>query len=183
MQEFQEDTQKAKKFIEDAIGAKVYGYRATSYSIMKHTLWALEILIKEGFTYDSSIFPIYHDRYGYPEFNRFPVKVSRPGVGEVTEIPLSTVRLLGRNIPIAGGGYLRFFPVWFMKWGLRRLNEMERQPAIIYLHPWELDTGQPRLNGNMLSLFRHYVNMKSTEGKLKDLLKTFRFAPIREVFS
>lgn len=183
LQEFREDTRKAKGLIEDVIGGGVKGYRATSYSIMEHTLWALDILIEEGFTYDSSIFPIYHDRYGYPGFSRFPVKVSRLGVGEVVEIPLSTVRLLGRNIPIAGGGYLRLFPSRFTRWGLRRLNKKENQPAIVYLHPWEIDVGQPRLNGNMLSLFRHYVNMKSTEGKLQRLLETFRFAPIREVFS
>lgn len=183
LQEFREDTKRSKTLIEEVTGTSIVGYRATSYSLIKETFWALDILIEEGFTYDSSIFPIYHDRYGYPEFNRFSMKVSRPGIGEILEIPLSTIRLFGRNVPIAGGGYLRLFPLWFIEWGLRRLNEKEKQPAIIYLHPWELDTEQPRLNGSRRSVFRHYINLETTAVKLHRLLKVFRFGPVNQVFN
>lgn len=182
LQEFRGDTLKSKKLIEDTIGMSVNGYRATSYSIMEHTLWALDVLIEEGFIYDSSIFPIYHDRYGYPEFSRFFTRVSRQGLGDIFEIPLSTIRLFGRNIPVAGGGYLRLFPLRFIDWGLRRLNEKENQPAIVYIHPWELDTEQPKLNGRRLSVLRHYINMETTVTKLSRLLKVFRFGPINRVF-
>lgn len=183
LQEFREDTKRSKALIEEIIGTSIVGYRATSYSLTEKTFWALDILIQEGFTYDSSIFPIHHDRYGYPDFNRFPIKVSRPGIGEILEVPLSTIRLFGRNIPVAGGGYLRLFPLRFIEWGLRRLNEKEKQPAIIYLHPWELDTEQPRLNGSRLSVFRHYINLGTTAVKLHRLLKAFRFGPINQVFN
>lgn len=183
LQEFREDTKKSKALIEDAIGTRVFGYRATSYSIMKRSLWALDILIEEGFIYDSSIFPVYHDRYGYPQFNRFPVVIHREGGGEILEIPPSTIRFLGRNVPIAGGGYLRLFPVRFVEWGIRSINEKELQPAIIYLHPWEVDPKQPRLNGSRRSNFRHYINIDKTHFKLKRLLETFHFKPMKDVFA
>lgn len=183
LKEFREDTRKAKALIEDIIGESIKGYRATSYSITKNTLWTLDILIEEGFIYDSSIFPIYHDRYGYPEFSRFPVIIPRKGVGEILEIPLSTVRFLGRNLPIAGGGYLRLFPVRFVEWGIHSINEKELQPAIIYLHPWEVDPKQPRLNGSRISHFRHYINIDKTHFKLKRLLETFHFKPMKDVFA
>lgn len=182
LKEFREDTRKSKAVIEDAIGEAVLGYRAASYSIIKSSLWTLDILIEEGFAYDSSIFPIYHDLYGYQEFSRFPVKIFRKDVGEILEVPLSTVRLLERNVPIAGGGYFRLFPIQFIEWGIRRLNEKELQPAIIYLHPWELDPEQPRLNGRRLSSFRHYIKLETTSAKLHRLLRTFRFGPISKVF-
>jgi len=155
LKEFQEDTRRSKALIEDAIGVEIVGYRAASYSILKRSLWALDILIEEGFAYDSSIFPIHHDRYGYPEFNRFAVIVERNNAGKILEVPLSTVQLLGRNVPIAGGGYLRLFPIQFIEWGIRRLNELEKQPVVIYLHPWEIDPGQPRLKNGIISTFRH----------------------------
>lgn len=182
LKEFREDTRRSKALIEDAAGVAVIGYRAASYSILKKSLWALDILIEEGFAYDSSIFPIYHDRYGYPEFSRFATKVHREGAGEIVEVPLSTIRLLGRNIPIAGGGYLRFFPAWFTEWGIRRINEKEKQSAVIYLHPWELDTEQPRLRGRTFSVFRHYINIETTEIKLHRLLQLFRFETIKAAF-
>lgn len=179
--EFRDDVRRSKSIIEDTTGRRVRGYRAPSYSITKKSLWALDILIEEGYTYDSSIFPIYHDRYGFPEFDRFPVTVPREN-GSILEIPLSTVKLFGKNIPIAGGGYLRMLPVNFLERGIRSLNKNERQPAVIYFHPWEIDPGQPRLAGSTLSRFRHHVNMKRTVPKLRRLLKRFRFGTIAETF-
>lgn len=182
LKEFQDDTRRSKRLIEDTIGAPVAGYRAASYSIMEHSLWALDVLIEEGFLYDSSIFPIHHDFYGYPTFNRFPIRVQRAGVGNILEVPLSTLRFFGKNFPIAGGGYLRLFPIRFIEWGIRRLNETERQPAVLYLHPWEVDIEQPRLNGRRLSVLRHYIHMDRTMAKLQHLLNTFQFGPIQKVF-
>lgn len=183
LKEFREDTRKSKALIEDAIGMTVKGYRAASYSILKRSLWVLDVLIEEGFIYDSSIFPIYHDRYGYPEFSRFPVNVLRPDRGEIFEVPLSTIRLIGKNIPIAGGGYLRFFPIRFTEWGIQRLNVKERQPAVIYLHPWEIDAEQPKINGRRSSMLRHYINMNTTRMKIKYILQSFSVDSIRAVFN
>ena len=182
LQEFREDVRRSKALLEDIVGESIVGYRATSCSIMKKSLWALDILIEEGFTYDSSIFPIHHDIYGYPEFSRFPVNIHREGVGDILEIPISTISIFGKNIPIAGGGYLRLFPIRFTEWGIHRLNEKEGKPVIVYIHPWELDPKQPRLNGRRLSIFRHYINMETTSSKLRGLLSKFKFAPINQVF-
>ena len=182
LQEFREDIRRSKALLEDIIGESIVGYRATSYSITKRSLWALDILIEEGFTYDSSIFPVHHDIYGYPDFSRFPVKIHREGVGDILEIPLSTINVLGKNIPIAGGGYLRLFPIWFTEWGIQRLNVKEGKPVIVYIHPWELDPKQPRLNGRRLSIFRHHINMETTSSKLRGLLSKFKFGPINQVF-
>lgn len=180
---FREDITRSKRILEDIIGKEVIGYRAPSYSITKKSLWGLSILAEEGFKYDSSIFPIRHDRYGIPDFSRFSKKINLNGKGEILEIPLSTIQLFGKNIPIAGGGYLRLLPVRFIEWGIRSLNKKENQPAIIYFHPWEIDPEQPKLNGSRVSVFRHHVNIGKTFSKLKRLLNNFQFGPIREVFS
>ncbi len=181
--EFREDTRRAKRLLEDLTGEPVAGYRAASYSITKRSLWALDILIEEGFAYDSSIFPIYHDRYGYPEFSRFPEVVRKDGVGEILEIPLTSLRILGKNFPVAGGGYLRLLPVGFIQWSIRKINEREARPAVIYFHPWEIDPEQPRLNGSMLSSFRHRINMDKTFSKVSRLLDTVRFGTIKKAFA
>jgi polysaccharide deacetylase family protein (PEP-CTERM system associated) len=141
----------------------------------------LDILIEEGFEYDSSIFPIVHDRYGVPGSSRFPHVIRRGNGKGILEFPLSTISLLGWNVPVAGGGYFRLFPYGFIRWGLRRINRDERQPAIFYLHPWEIDVEQPRLQGGFLSRFRHYVNLDKTEGRFRQLLSDFRFGPVQEV--
>lgn len=180
---FREDITRSKRILEDIIGKEVIGYRAPSYSITKKSLWGLSILAEEGFKYDSSIFPIRHDRYGIPDFSRFAKKINLNGKGEILEIPLSTIQLFGKNIPIAGGGYLRLLPVRFIEWGIRSLNKKENQPAIIYFHPWEIDPEQPKVNGSRVSVFRHHVNIGKTFSKLKRLLNNFQFGPIREVFS
>lgn len=175
--EFIEDTLRSKKLIEDLTGEPVKGYRATTFSIVRETLWALDLLAEMGFAYDSSIFPIRHDRYGIPDAPRFPHRHS----SGLIEIPPGTARVLGQNVPIAGGGYFRLFPPSFTRWGIRRVNEDEKMPVVFYVHPWEVDPDQPRLPAGRLTRIRHYLNLDRTEGRLSDLLDTFRFGTIGEM--
>ncbi len=179
-EKFRDDVRRGKGQLEDCLGAPVAGFRAASYSIVSSTLWALDILVEEGFQYDSSIFPIHHDIYGIPGFSRFPVRI-RCGAGEIIEIPPSTVRMLGRNLPVAGGGYFRLFPYWLTSRSIQRINTRDRAAAMVYVHPWEFDTEQPRLAANGRARFRQYVNLRSTEPKVRRLLREWRFAPIRDV--
>jgi len=174
---FREDVRRAKAIIEDRSGQEVRGYRAPSYSITQRSLWALDVLLEEGYTYDASIFPIRHDRYGIPGAPRHAHALSREA-GRLTEAPPSTVRVGGMNLPVAGGGYFRLLPYWWTRWGIRRVNERERQPAVFYLHPWELDPDQPRLQASAVSRFRHYRNLSKTEARLRRLLQDFRFGPL-----
>lgn len=177
---FREDVTRAKQVLEDCLGDRVAGFRAASYSIIESTLWALDILIEEGFEYDSSVFPVRHDIYGIPGFHRFAVRLRR-AAGEIVEIPPSTVHLLGRNWPVAGGGYFRLLPYWVTRMSVQRLNRRDQAPAIVYVHPWELDVDQPRLHAGALSRFRQYTNLRRTESRLRRLLREFAFAPIRDV--
>jgi polysaccharide deacetylase family protein (PEP-CTERM system associated) len=177
---FRDDVTRSKRILEDCLGSRIRGFRAASYSIVETTLWALDILIEEGFEFDSSIFPVRHDLYGIPGFHRFAVRLRRGG-GEIVEIPLSTVRLLGRNWPVAGGGYFRILPYWMTRMSVRQLNRRDRAPAIVYLHPWELDVDQPRLPAGAVSRFRQYTNLRQVESRLRRLLREFSFAPIRDV--
>jgi polysaccharide deacetylase family protein (PEP-CTERM system associated) len=181
--EFRNDLRRARQAIENIAGRSVTSFRAPSYSITAQTLWALEILGEEGFEYDSSIFPIFHDNYGIPEAPRFPHIKSLLSGGQIKEFPPSTVRILGSNIPVAGGGYLRFFPYKVTAWAIRHLNQIERQPAMVYLHPWELDPDQPRISASRLSRFRHYQNLASTETKCLKLLEDFSWGPMEEVLT
>lgn len=175
-EEFRQDTLKAKAVLEKISNKAVSAYRAPSYSITKKSLWALDILKEAGFTTDSSIFPIRHDLYGIPGSPRFPYRLSRQGIDE---FPISTSVLLGRNIPVAGGGYFRLFPYWFTKFALKRINQKENQPFVFYLHPWEIDNGQPRFKkARLLSKFRHYNNLDKTLGRFKRLLNDFEFIPL-----
>jgi polysaccharide deacetylase family protein (PEP-CTERM system associated) len=179
--EFREETRRAKCGLEKIIGKPVLGYRAASYSITAKSLWALDILAEEGFLYDSSIFPVWHDRYGIPGSKRFPYRLTLSDQRTMAEFPLTTVHLGPVDLPIAGGGYLRLLPVWFVRWAIQRIQEQEQAPVSIYLHPWELDPEQPRVNGSRLSRFRHYLNLHAMEGKLRALLSTFRFGSMQEV--
>lgn len=179
--QFRNETRCAKRILEDATGQAVIGYRAASYSITAKSLWALDILREEGFLYDSSVSPILHDRYGIPGANRFGHLLGGQGGRPLIELPPSTLRLLGLNIPVAGGGYLRLFPYGFTRWAIRRLIACEDQPAVVYLHPWELDPGQPQIRACALSRFRHYFNIAKVEERLTRLLQEFRFAPISKV--
>ena len=181
-EDFREDTRRAKGVIEEIIGKEISGYRAPSYSITENTLWALKILEEEGFKYDSSIFPIRHDRYGFPAYSRFPIMEETGTDGKIFEIPLSTIKIFGENLPVGGGGYLRMYPLWFTQYAIRKLNEKEKRSAIVYVHPWELDPDQPRLRGALLSKFRHYINLEKTESRLESLLGAFKFRSISDLF-
>jgi polysaccharide deacetylase family protein (PEP-CTERM system associated) len=177
---FGEDVRRAKGLLESLTGRRVDGYRAPSYSITPQSLWALDVLLAEGHRYDASIFPIRHDRYGIPSSPRHP-HVLRRQSGSLVEAPGSTVRIGGMNVPVAGGGYFRILPYAWTQWGIRRLNAVEQRPAIFYLHPWEIDPTQPRLDADYVGRFRHYRNLDKTEGRLGRLLRDFRFAPLQQV--
>ena len=174
---FREDVRRAKQIIEDAAGSAVGGYRAPSYSVTPRSLWALDILIEEGHWYDASIFPIRHDRYGIPVSPREPFYVERDA-GALMEVPGSTVRIGPMNLPVAGGGYFRILPYGWSRWGIARLNQQEGRAAVFYLHPWEIDPGQPRLRAGWLGRFRHYRNLQKTEHRLRTLLTDFSFGTV-----
>lgn len=178
--QFREDVRRAKGLLESITGQRVDGYRAPSYSVTARSLWALDVLIAEGHTYDASIFPIRHDRYGIPTAPRHAHLVRRAG-GSLVEAPASTVRWGGVNLPIAGGGYFRILPYGWTRWGIARVNGREGRPVIFYMHPWEIDPDQPRIQADWLSRFRHYRNLHLTELRLSRLLSHFRFAPLRSV--
>lgn len=179
--EFREDVRRARAAIEDAASVRVVGYRAPTFSIVARSLWALDVLADEGFQYDSSVFPIHHDRYGMPRAPRFPHVMRLDGGRILAEFPMTTFDVGGRRLPFCGGGYFRLLPYRLIRGGLRRVNRRDRQPAIVYLHPWEFDPGQPRLAMRGLSRMRHYVNLRTTETKLRRLLDDFSFGPAREV--
>jgi polysaccharide deacetylase family protein (PEP-CTERM system associated) len=206
-EQFREDIRRAKATLEDIAGCEVIGYRAPSYSITNESRWAFEVLIEEGFKYDSSIFPIRHDFYGMPAAPRFPFLISGNGnekntlsmldfkplsitssypsrlsPNSLVEFPLSTFRIGSFNIPVAGGGYFRLIPYSAIRWALRRINNEEGEPFVFYLHPWEIDPDQPRIRGaGLKSYFRHYNNLDRTEGRFSRLLKEFRFTSIQEL--
>ena len=180
-EEFARDLQRSLQAIRNACpDVQVLGYRAPSFSITRASQWALGVLSDLGFRYDSSIFPVgMHDRYGVPDAPRFAHRLT----DRLCEFPASTVRLFGRNWPVAGGGYFRLYPLTVTKMAIRRLNR-EGHPAIVYLHPWEFDPEQPKVHqASRFARFRHYVNLHRTEERLKTLLKQFSFGPIREVFA
>jgi polysaccharide deacetylase family protein (PEP-CTERM system associated) len=179
-EEFREDVRRAKGVLEDISAGPVHGYRAPSYSVTKQSLWALDVLIEEGHTYDASIFPIHHDRYGIPDAPRH-VHVLRRSGGSIVEAPASTVRVGRVNLPIAGGGYFRLLPYAWTRWGIERLNRLEQRPAIFYVHPWEIDRDQPRIAAGPVARFRHYRNLGKTETRLRTLLRDFRFSTVAHV--
>ena len=207
-EQFREDVLISKRILEDAAGKKVIGYRAPSYSITQQSLWALDILGEEGYRYDSSIFPIHHDRYGIPTAPRFPFLVKLDGNGGdgtrapadfermplwepepgepcddcIVEYPISTVKMMGLNIPISGGGYMRLLPYGVIRQGLVKINKDENKPFVFYFHPWEVDPEQPHFSDvSMLSRFRHYNNLKNTQSKIESLLLDFNFSTMRQV--
>jgi polysaccharide deacetylase family protein (PEP-CTERM system associated) len=177
---FRRETRDSKRLLEDLIQAPVFGYRAATYSITRQSLWALDILQEEGFLYDSSIFPVRHDRYGIPDARTVPHRLETPGGKTIVEFPLTAVRILGVNLPVAGGGYFRLFPYSLTRWGLRRVRA-EGRPVVFYLHPWEVDPGQPRVEGaRRRSRFRHYLNLDRTLPRLHRLLQDFQFGTVRD---
>jgi len=181
--QFREETRRAKRVLEALTGHPILGYRAASYSITADSLWALEILAEEGFHYDSSIYPIWHDRYGIPGHPRFAHRIHLQNHRSIAEFPLSTIRLAGSNVPVAGGGYLRLFPYAVTRLAIRHLNNTEQRPAIVYLHPWEMDPHQPRIYAGWLSRLRHYTNLHRMHARLQCLLRDFSFGPLRTVYA
>lgn len=180
--EFRQDTQRAIAAIQDACGTTPQAYRAPSYSITRQSLWALEVLIECGFTRDSSIYPIAHDRYGIPGSERHAHVLQTPS-GPIQEISPGTVRLFGGSVaPVGGGGYLRLLPYRYTAAGIRRVNREERQPACLYFHPWEIDPDQPRLPVGRLAAFRTYRGLPTMRQKLRRLLSEFQFGPMQEVY-
>lgn len=179
---FRQDVRRAKAALESTTGIQVLGYRAPSFSITRRSMWALDVLVEEGYAYDASIYPIRHDRYGIPSWPRQITRVDCPS-GSIWEVPGSTVRRAGTNWPIGGGGYFRLLPYAWTKWGINAVNRDERAPAVFYLHPWEVDPEQPRIPAGMLSRMRHYRNLDQTEHRLRTLLKDFRFGTVSEVLA
>jgi polysaccharide deacetylase family protein (PEP-CTERM system associated) len=173
--EFRKDTRQAKQVIEDAAGVAVSGYRAPSWSITKACLWALDILAEEGFTYDSSIYPIHHDLYGVPGARRFPYTHACANGLSLREYPPATLRLLGTNFPVAGGGYLRIFPSACTELAFRTFEDTYHERVVVYLHPWELDPEQPRIRGPLKSRLRHYTNLDRMSAKVGAVLSRHRF--------
>jgi polysaccharide deacetylase family protein (PEP-CTERM system associated) len=178
--EFRNDVRLSKAILEDACGKKVEGYRAPSYSITAASRWALDILVEEGFRYDSSIFPIRHDIYGIPGAERFP-HVIKTASGDIKEFPISTLEIGSVRLPVAGGGYLRLLPASLIKYAIKKINTSEGKPALIYFHPWEIDPGQPRIKAGLKSSFRHYTNLDKMAGKVRFLLEGIKFAPMGEI--
>lgn len=178
--EFRDETLRSKALLEDLIGEPVLGYRAASYSITERSRWALDILVEAGFAYDSSIFPIRHDRYGIPDAEVAPHRLQTPSGAGLIEFPISVAEIWGRRLPVAGGGYFRIFPLALTQAGLRQV-EASGRPFVFYLHPWEIDPGQPRLQGSLLSRFRHYTNLARCEARLRAILEEFELTTMGEV--
>lgn len=180
-QQFRADIHQAKALLEDITGELVLGYRAPSFSIGRAQTWAYDILLEEGFRYDSSVYPISHDRYGDRTSPRFPYEVRRNGHAKLVEFPIGTTRLLGVNLPIGGGGYFRLLPLALIRGGIKRVNTREGQPIVFFFHPWELDPDQPRPSMPWRHRFRHYVGLQREEVKLSRLLGDFRFSTIQRI--
>jgi polysaccharide deacetylase family protein (PEP-CTERM system associated) len=177
--EFRQDLRDSRDAIAAAAGTVVTMYRAPSFSITARSLWALDVLLEEGFTLDASVFPIRHDRYGLPHAQRTLHRLPTPAGDSIWEFPASTARLLGMNLPVAGGGYFRLYPWNVTRRLLGRINNAEQRPFMFYTHPWEIDPDQPRIAGpGLRSRFRHYVNLASTAGKLERLLERFHFTTL-----
>lgn len=177
---FREDVIRTKSVLEDICGVQVKGYRAASYSINASNIWALDELAEAGYCYSSSIVPIRHDLYGMPDAPRFAFDTAE---GRLLEVPITTLRLAGRNINCGGGGWFRLFPYAFSRWAMRQVNENEKQAGIFYFHPWEIDPDQPRQAGLPLKTrFRHYLNLNRMHGRLEKLLDDFEWGRMDEIF-
>lgn len=179
---FRQDLRRSIDVLEDAGGVRVTAYRAPSFSITRRSLWAIDVLIEEGITVDSSIFPVHHDNYGVPDAPRFPYRIERPA-GSLVEFPPTVVRRLGWNIPAAGGGYFRLYPFWLTRRLLSSVPREHRAPFMFYIHPWEVDPDQPRIAAAWRSRFRHYQNLATTLQKLRRLSESFSLGTLSEVLN
>ncbi len=179
-EDFRADVAHARRLLEDLGGVPVCGYRAPTFSINTRNPWAFDVLAEEGYRYSSSIFPIRHDLYGMPDASRLPHRVA---AGRLVEIPMTTVRLGGRNLPCSGGGYFRLFPYGLFRAGLRRFNVRDDARGVFYTHPWEIDPSQPRVEAAPgMAKFRHYVNLRHTAGRIVALLRDFAWDRMDRVF-
>jgi polysaccharide deacetylase family protein (PEP-CTERM system associated) len=177
--DFGQDIRRAKSILEDLGGVAVQGYRAPSFSIGAGNPWAFDVIAESGYRYSSSVYPVRHDHYGMPDAPRFPYEAS----AGLIEIPVTTTRVLGRNLPAGGGGYFRLAPYAVSRWAIRRVNRVDQRPAIFYFHPWEIDPHQPRIAGVALKTrFRHYLNLHRTEERLAQLLSDFHWDRVDRVF-
>nr|WP_269841673.1 XrtA system polysaccharide deacetylase [Paucibacter sp. M5-1]MCZ7884883.1 DUF3473 domain-containing protein [Paucibacter sp. M5-1] len=176
---FRSDITRAKALLEDIGGSPVLGYRAPSFSIGKGNLWAFDELLAAGYRYSSSVYPIQHDHYGMPDSPRFAYPV-REGL---LEVPVTTLRLGGKNLPSSGGGYFRLLPYALSRWLIAQVNRVDQQSAVFYFHPWEIDVDQPRVAGiDAKTRFRHYVNIPRTEARIARLLQDFAWGRMDEIF-
>ncbi len=180
-EEFRRETTRSKAVLEEAAGGRVTGYRAASFSIKRPNLWAMDVLVESGFLYDSSLYPVVHDRYGIPGAPRHPYRLRTRRGNDIVEVPPSTFRLGRVVVPVAGGGYLRLYPLRLTRWAIERIHAKDRLPVIVYVHPWETDAGQPRIAAPWLNRFRHYVGIRGTIPKLRHLVQRFRFATLGEM--
>jgi len=177
---FLADIRLAKAVLEDIGGREVTGYRAPNFSVGDGNPWAFDCMVEAGYRYSSSLYPIRHDHYGVPDAPRFAHRV-RPGL---LEVPVATVRMFGNNLPAGGGGYFRLLPYALSRWSIRRINGVDRMPAMFYFHPWEVDPEQPRVDGvGAKARFRHYVNLGRMEARLSALLADFRWGRVDQVFA
>jgi polysaccharide deacetylase family protein (PEP-CTERM system associated) len=181
--QFRDETRRSKQLLEDLVGKSVRGYRAASFSIVKRSLWALDELIDAGFEYDSSVFPVRHDNYGIPDAPLAPFAITAPSGRRLVEFPMSVARWGALRLPVSGGGYFRIFPYWLTRSSLTRINQREQRPFVFYLHPWEIDADQPRVNAGWKSRLRHYTNLARCEDRLRLLLSEFQFAPMGDVLA
>ncbi len=180
---FRADLRRAKEALTQATDVAIDGFRAPSFSVCPQSIWALDVLAEEGYTYSSSIFPVRHDRYGIPTFPRFPVHLKTLQGHAIWEFPMTTLRMWGKNLPVAGGGWMRVLPPALMRRAISRANR-RGQPAVVYLHPWEVDPDQPRMSGaGRATTFRHYVGLHKMAGRLERLLKRYRFGTMRDVLA
>lgn len=178
--EFRADVRQAKQILEDIGGVSVRGYRAATFSIGRANWWAFDVLAEEGYAYSSSVFPIAHDLYGVPDAPRGPF---RPTGAAFTEVPLTTLRIAGKNLPCSGGGYFRLLPYAVSRLALARIIRQERHPCVFYCHPWEIDAAQPRqTQAPLKSRFRHYLNLHKMEHRLRRLLHDFPWGRMDETF-
>jgi len=179
--EFAEDLKKSKASLEQVSGTEITGYRAPSYSFTKDNAWAHDVLLEAGYKYSSSIAPIKHDLYGIPDAPRFAHHYAD---GKVLELPITTTRVFSKNYPCGGGGWFRLYPYAVSKWAIDRVNDKDREAAIFYFHPWEIDPDQPRIdNLNLRTRFRHYQNLGQMERKINRLLADYRWRTVPEVYS
>jgi len=178
--DFFNDVSRTKKLLEDMSGSEIKGYRAASYSIGADNLWAIDVLAETGHQYSSSIYPIKHDLYGMPDAPRFAFRHKGNGL---LEIPITTVTLANRKFPCGGGGFFRLFPYAYSRWAIRKINQVEKQSALFYFHPWEIDVDQPRFeNAPWKSRFRHYLNLDKMEKRMNSLMDDFSWGRMDEIF-